>query len=342
MKQFISADLLPCRKGFFTRFFMMLVALAAMTASASAQQAGTSVTDGAPQANAQANIPAGVAPEVVAALEKRVKNLEQQITDLRTMIGTFASMGRGGQGGDSAQSGFGGQNGAPAEPRRSSNQPSSNLPWRGNGSPSALPSQQGLIEPRRDGAQFEGSQTALSPPPKRPDVREDGVASDQMGPTGPAQGSRSQENGSPSEQVKEASVGPASGADDGNAQLLYNDAYSHLLRRDFPNAEKALGAFIKKHPQSRLVGNAQYWLGETFFARSKYRPAADAFLKSYRNHPDGIKAPNSLMKLAFSLARLGQKGAACKTFDELNLKYPGAPNHVKQRAGMERRRTGCN
>ena len=115
-----------------------------------------------------------------------------------------------------------------------------------------------------------------------------------------------------------------------------------MLRRDYASAQSAFGALIKNHPQSRMAGNAQYWLGETYYVRGKYRPAADAFLKAYRNYSNGIKAPDSLMKLAFSLARLGQKGAACKTFSELDLKYPNAPNHVKQRAGMERRRTGCN
>jgi tol-pal system protein YbgF len=91
-----------------------------------------------------------------------------------------------------------------------------------------------------------------------------------------------------------------------------------------------------------MAGNSQYWLGETFYVRGKYRKAADAFLKAYKTYPDSVKAPDSLMKLALSLARLGQKDAACKTFGELDSRYPNAPGHVKQRAGMERRRAGCN
>ena len=114
-----------------------------------------------------------------------------------------------------------------------------------------------------------------------------------------------------------------------------------MLARDYDSAERAFQSLIRNHPDSTMAGNAQYWLGETYYVRNMYREAADSFLKAYRQYPNSVKAPDSLMKLAFSLARLGQKEAACRTFDELDDKYPNAPSHVKQRAGMEQRRAGC-
>ncbi len=170
-------------------------------------------------------------------------------------------------------------------------------------------------------------------PAQRPNVREDGFDSGRA-MTRDRQATLP-EIGVPAS----AGVEPANTPD---AQKLYNDAYSHMLRRDYASAEKAFNALVQNHPQSRMAGNAQYWLGETYFVRGKYRPAADAFLKAYRNYSNGVKAPDSLMKLALSLTKLGQTGAACKTFSELASKYPNAPNHVKQRAGMEQRRAHCN
>ncbi len=122
---------------------------------------------------------------------------------------------------------------------------------------------------------------------------------------------------------------------------LYREGYGHLLRRDFAAAEKAFRAFLQRYPEHELAGNAQYWIGETYFARNQYKKAADAFLKGYRNYKKGLKAPDSLLKLALSLRALGQKKAACATFAELAARYPLAPNHVKQRAATEKRRTGC-
>ncbi len=344
MKQFYSASLMTWRTGAFTRLFLTFVASAWLMGSAAAQDEYKQNEQAAAQANGETSTPSSVAPEVVAALEKRVDNLEREIIDLRTMIGTFASMGRGGSGSAGNRSGSAlSEFGAPTTRSRSSN-----LPWQGEGRPGEAPSQQSMDRQRREGRTFEGAQSTLStssklsPPPQRPDIREDGAVSDHLVAKGADGRSPLQKDGTTSDPVKEASIAPVRVPQNGDAQSLYKDAYSHMLRRDYASAQSAFGALIKNHPQSRMAGNAQYWLGETYYVRGKYRPAADAFLKAYRNYSNGIKAPDSLMKLAFSLSRLGQKGAACKTFDELDLKYPNAPTHVKQRAGMERRRTGCN
>ena len=298
------------------------MALALIIAPVNAQEApapaaGEPVPQMAPAADAQ----------TVASLQARVKNLEEQIIDLRAMIGTYSSMGRRQGAGEPAA--YAGQN-----ERARSRRPSS-LPWQGpRQGPDRGTSQdrpQGQIEPQ-------GSQPSkmnkrplaeFSPPPKRPDLQEDGVVSDRMAAVR-----------QPDQQNSSSGLRDPQNNDD--ATTLYKDAYGHMLRRDYASAQSAFGALIKNHPQSRMAGNAQYWLGETYYVRGKYRPAADAFLKAYRDYSDGIKAPDSLMKLALSLARLGQKGAACKTFDELDAKYPNAPSHVKQRAGMERRRAGCS
>jgi TolA-binding protein len=42
-----------------------------------------------------------------------------------------------------------------------------------------------------------------------------------------------------------------------------------------------------------------------------------------------------------SLQRLGQKDAACSSYNELAAKFPSAPTHVKTTAQTERQRAGC-
>ena len=75
--------------------------------------------------------------------------------------------------------------------------------------------------------------------------------------------------------------------------------------------------------------------------RGQYRAAAGAFLKGYQTYAKSAKAPESLLKLAMSLQRLGQKEAACSSYNELASKYPTAPGHVKTTAQTERQRAGC-
>jgi TolA-binding protein len=75
--------------------------------------------------------------------------------------------------------------------------------------------------------------------------------------------------------------------------------------------------------------------------RGQYKAAASSFLKGYQTYGNSPKAPDSLLKLAMSLDRLGQKDAACASFGELLTKFPTASSSVKARAQSERQRVGC-
>jgi tol-pal system protein YbgF len=129
--------------------------------------------------------------------------------------------------------------------------------------------------------------------------------------------------------------------DDASPKQLYETAYGYLLQRDYAAAEAAFDSFLKHHPNDPLAGNAQYWLGESLYVRGQYRAAAGAFLKGYQTYGHSAKAPESLLKLAMSLQRLGQKDAACSSYGELSTKFPNAPAYVKASAQAERQRAGC-
>lgn len=127
-----------------------------------------------------------------------------------------------------------------------------------------------------------------------------------------------------------------SGADD-----LYKAAYTHLLKRRFGAAESGFTKFLKSHRKHKLAGNAQYWLGESYYARGRYKQAAQAFLSGYRDFSSSPKAPDSMLKLGMSLRQLGQKKHACATFKQLSERYPRASANLKKIAARERKRAGC-
>ena len=112
-------------------------------------------------------------------------------------------------------------------------------------------------------------------------------------------------------------------------------------KQEYGAAQHAFADFVGKYSKHPLAGNAQYWLGETYYVRGRYKDAAGAFLAGYRKFAASAKAPDSLLKLAMSLDRLGQKSAACSSLGELGAKFPGAPSHVKRRALQEQRRLRC-
>jgi tol-pal system protein YbgF len=125
-----------------------------------------------------------------------------------------------------------------------------------------------------------------------------------------------------------------------NPDALYESAYDKLLGREFGPAEAEFRLFLSRYGEHPLAGDAQYWLGETYYARSDYKQAAQTFLKGYRSDPKGRKAPDSLFKLAMSLQKLGQKPQACGTFAEVAKEFPKSAS-LRNQAIKEMQRAGC-
>jgi tol-pal system protein YbgF len=123
-------------------------------------------------------------------------------------------------------------------------------------------------------------------------------------------------------------------------EALYERSNESLLRRRFDDAEAGFRSFVEKYPDHNLAGSAQYWLGETYYAQGNYREAAQNFLKGYRQYPKSRRAPDSLLKLGISLARLGQKEQACASYSAVSAEYPKAVE-AKKRAQAESKRAGC-
>jgi TolA-binding protein len=76
-------------------------------------------------------------------------------------------------------------------------------------------------------------------------------------------------------------------APSGTPTQQFNHAFGLVKQADYPAAETALKAFIDQHPNDPLAANAQYWLGETYYARNKYMEAAAAFAEGYKRYPKG-------------------------------------------------------
>jgi tol-pal system protein YbgF len=127
----------------------------------------------------------------------------------------------------------------------------------------------------------------------------------------------------------------------GTAQDQYNYAFGLLRQADYPGAEEALRAFVQRYPNDALAGNAQYWLGETFYVRKDYNNAAATFAEGYRKYPQSGKGADSLLKLGMSLSNIGQKKEACLTFNQLNHDFPNASGNIKERALQEKQHLGC-
>ena len=118
-------------------------------------------------------------------------------------------------------------------------------------------------------------------------------------------------------------------------------AYGYVLHKDYSLAEQAFRDFLKKHPNERLVPDANYWLGESLFQQQRYRDAAESFLNVSTKYEQSGKAPDALLRLGQSLAAMSQKEAACATLAEVGRKFPRASSSVKRGVAQEQKRAHC-
>jgi tol-pal system protein YbgF len=122
---------------------------------------------------------------------------------------------------------------------------------------------------------------------------------------------------------------------------LYDRALADLRAGSYAGAQIDFEQMLVQFPAHKLAGNAQYWLGETFYVRRQFKQAAEAFLAGYTTYQQSTKAPDSLLKLGMTLAAMGEKKTSCDAFKELSVKFPQAPQAIAKRAQIEKTRVGC-
>lgn len=121
----------------------------------------------------------------------------------------------------------------------------------------------------------------------------------------------------------------------------YDMAYGYVLHRDYALAVQAFRDYLRKHPNEKLVPDANYWLGESLYQQQNYGEAAKSFLAVATKYEKSDKAPEALLRLGQSLAALDKKEAACATFSEVGRKYPNAASSVKRNVAQELKRVHC-
>jgi tol-pal system protein YbgF len=121
----------------------------------------------------------------------------------------------------------------------------------------------------------------------------------------------------------------------------FDMAYGYVLHKDYGLAVQAFRDFLRRHPDERLVPEAQFWLGDALFRQQQYREAAESFLAISTKYEHSGKAPDALLKLGQSLAELHQKEASCATLAQVGRKYPQASAGIKRAAQDELKKLRC-
>lgn len=121
----------------------------------------------------------------------------------------------------------------------------------------------------------------------------------------------------------------------------YNAALQAFQGGQYQQAEDGFKAFITANPGHRLTADADFYIGETYFQRSRPREAAEQYLKVTTDFAKSNRAPESMVRLGQTLVALGNRDQACATFAELGKRYPTATASVKRLADREMAKNHC-
>jgi tol-pal system protein YbgF len=126
----------------------------------------------------------------------------------------------------------------------------------------------------------------------------------------------------------------------GDPNQFYDQATLDLTQGRYALALQGYREFLRRYPAVELSDNAQYGVGESFFAQSAFDSAASEYARVEAQYPQGDKVPAALYKLGLTQERLDRKDAARKTFDELIRRFPnsGEAQLARERIGSSRRR----
>jgi tol-pal system protein YbgF len=122
-------------------------------------------------------------------------------------------------------------------------------------------------------------------------------------------------------------------ADPAAESKTYEAALNQFKLGNYQSAIAAFQLFMTNYPQSQLVSNAQYWIGNAYYQLRDYKVAIATQQKLLSAWPTSSKASDALFNIASCQNELGDARAARETLQGLIKKYPGtsAAEQAKQR-----------
>jgi tol-pal system protein YbgF len=106
-----------------------------------------------------------------------------------------------------------------------------------------------------------------------------------------------------------------------NDRDAYQTAFNLLKDSKYTEAADAFTKFLSSYPQSGLLDNAQYWLGEAHYVLKDYPQAQRDFQAVQNNYPNSAKLPDALLKLGYTYYELKNYKDARATLKQVADQY---------------------
>jgi len=116
-------------------------------------------------------------------------------------------------------------------------------------------------------------------------------------------------------------------------EALYLKGYQEVVDKNYAAASETLTSFLAEYPEHKFAGNAQYWIGEIYYAKGDWEKAILEFDKVIKKYPASEKLAASLLKQGFAFEKIGSKKESKLLLGSVIEKFPKSPE-----AGLAKKR----
>lgn len=168
-------------------------------------------------------------------------------------------------------------------------------------------------------------------------------ASGAPGASGTAPGAYNQGVAPPISNPPAAGAGPGPGAFNSpppaglppvSADTLYQNALRDFTAGHYDLSRQEFSDYIKNFPSNDLASNAQFYLGEIFFAQNDFKNAITSYETVLTDYPHSFKLASALYQKAMSELELGLKASGIRDLREVERRFPGSDESRRSQAKL--------
>ena len=126
----------------------------------------------------------------------------------------------------------------------------------------------------------------------------------------------------------------------GNERADFEAAFKLVRNREYNKAVASFEAFLTKYPAGSYSDNARFWIGQVYFAQSKFTEAEQQFNLMRTEFPESTKMSAAMLKLAEIKVRQENWQEAKAIYNEIVAKYSGAQQQLARKGLQDIKQKG--
>jgi tol-pal system protein YbgF len=119
-----------------------------------------------------------------------------------------------------------------------------------------------------------------------------------------------------------------------SADTLYQNGLRDFTSGKYDLARQEFSDYIKNFPANDLASNAQFYLGEIYYAQNDFNDAIGSYDTVLTNYPRSFKLASSLYKKGMAELELGLKASAVRDLREVERRFPGSEEARRSQAKL--------